>query len=170
MRKILVLIDFQNDFIDGSLGTSEAQAIVPAVLEKLDQYAPENRLATLDTHFEDYLTTQEGKNLPVLHCQKGSVGWQMRQEAQVGYAQIFEKSTFGSVELAEFVRSEQIDEVELIGICTDICVVTNAILIKTYAPEVKISVDAACCAGVSLEKHLAALETLRSCQVEIKNA
>ena len=170
MKKALVLVDFQNDFIDGSLGTKEAQAIIPNVIEKLSQYSKENRLATQDTHFEDYLTTQEGKNLPVTHCQNGSFGWEIRKEAQVGFAKIFEKTTFGSRTLAEFIRDENYDEVELVGICTDICVVSNALLIKAYAPEVKISVDASCCAGVSPEKHLAALETMRSCQIEITNA
>ena len=143
---------------------------IPNVIEKLSQYSKENRLATQDTHFEDYLTTQEGKNLPVIHCQNGTFGWEIRKEAQVGFAKIFEKTTFGSRTLAEFIRDENYDEVELVGICTDICVVSNALLIKAYAPEVKISVDVSCCAGVSPEKHLAALETMRSCQIEITNA
>ena len=170
MKKCLVLVDFQNDFIDGSLGTLEAQSIVPAVLDKLAQYPKETRLATMDTHFEDYLSTQEGKNLPVIHCQKDSPGWQIRKEAQVGFAQVFEKSSFGSIELAEYIRDSEFDEVELVGICTDICVISNAFLIKVYAPEVKLVVDAACCAGVTVEKHLAALETMRSCQVEVVNS
>ena len=104
MKKALVLVDFQNDFIDGSLGTKEAQAIIPNVIEKLSQYSKENRLATQDTHFEDYLTTQEGKNLPVIHCQNGTFGREIRKEAQVGFAKIFEKTTFGSRTLAEFIR------------------------------------------------------------------
>lgn len=170
MKKALILVDFQNDFIDGSLGTPEAQKIVPTVLEKLKTYPEDCRFATKDTHFEDYLSTQEGKNLPVLHCQKGTLGWEIRKEAQVGYAKVFEKTTFGSLELAQYIKEEAFDAVELIGICTDICVVSNALLIKAYAPEVKISVDASCCAGVSPEKHQAALETLRSCQVEVTNA
>lgn len=170
MKKALVLVDFQNDFIDGSLGTKEAQAILPNVIEKLSHYPKENRFATQDTHFEDYLSTQEGKNLPVIHCQNGTYGWEIRKEAQVGFAKIFEKTTFASRSLAEFIRDENFDEVELIGICTDICVVSNALLIKAYAPEVKLTVDASCCAGVSPEKHLAALETMSSCQIEIINA
>lgn len=169
LKKLLVVVDFQNDFIDGSLGTPEATAIVPNVLDKIASYTLEERVATQDTHFSDYLTTQEGQNLPVIHCVKDTFGWEIRKEAQLGYRQIFEKNTFGSLELAEFVRDEKFNEVELIGICTDICVVSNALLIKAHAPEVKIIVDAACCAGVSPEKHLAALETMRSCQIEIRN-
>ena len=108
--------------------------------------------------------------MPVIHCQNGTYGWEIRKEAQVGFAKIFEKTTFGSRSLAEFIRDENFDEVELIGICTDICVVSNALLIKAYAPEVKLTVDASCCAGVSPEKHLAALETMSSCQILIINA
>lgn len=169
MKKLLVVVDFQNDFIDGSLGTPEAQAIVPKVLDKIAQYAPNERVATKDTHFEDYLSTQEGKYLPIVHCVKGSVGWQMRKEAQLEYQEIFEKTTFGSTFLAEYIRKGDFDEVELVGICTDICVVSNALLIKAYAPETKLTVDASCCAGVSPEKHFAALETMRSCQINIIN-
>lgn len=169
MKKLLVLIDFQNDFIDGSLGTKEAQAIVPRVIEKLVSYAESERLATQDTHFEDYLTTQEGQNLPVIHCQKGTQGWEIRKEAQVGFQRVFEKNIFGSVELAEYIRNENVEQVELIGICTDICVVSNALLIKSFAPEVKITVDASCCAGVTLESHRAALETMKSCQINVIN-
>ena len=148
MKKLLVLIDFQNDFIDGSLGTKEAQDIVPKVIEKLATYARNERLATQDTHFEDYLTSQEGQNLPVIHCQNGTQGWEIRKEAQVGFQRVFKKNIFGSVELAEYIRDENVEQVELIGICTDICVVSNALLIKSFAPEVKITVDASCCAGV----------------------
>ncbi|WP_081168138.1 cysteine hydrolase family protein [Lactococcus garvieae] len=170
MKKLLVLIDFQNDFIDGSLGTAEAQAIVPNVIEKLATYEESERLATQDTHFEDYLSTQEGQNLPVIHCQKGTLGWEIRKEAQVGFKRVFEKSIFGSVQLAEYVRDTEVDQVELIGICTDICVVSNALLIKSFAPEVKIIVDASCCAGVSPESHEAALQTMASCQIQIINS
>ena len=167
MKKGLVVVDFQNDFIDGSLGTPEAQAIVSQVVDKIKCYSKEERLATMDTHFPDYLTTQEGRNLPILHCQKGTSGWEMRKEAQLGYAEIFEKNTFGSLELAQYVQKNQFDQLELIGICTDICVISNALLIKAYAPEVELIVDAACCAGVSPEKHEAALEAMRSCQVQV---
>ncbi|WP_374285779.1 cysteine hydrolase family protein [Lactococcus sp.] len=169
MKKILLVIDFQNDFIDGSLGTKEAQAIIGNVVKKIESYEEKNRFATQDTHFEDYLSTQEGKNLPVLHCQKGTFGWEIREEAQLGFAKIFEKNNFGSVELAQFVKAQDVDEVELIGICTDICVVSNALLIKAFAPEVKIKVDVSCCAGVTPESHLAAIETMKSCQIEMIN-
>ncbi|WP_096818196.1 cysteine hydrolase family protein [Lactococcus fujiensis] len=169
MKKILVVVDFQNDFIDGTLGTREAVAIIPAVIEKIKSYPEHGRFATQDTHFADYLSTQEGKKLPVLHCQKDSNGWQIRPEAAIGYHKIFEKYTFGSIELAQYIKDEKIDQVEMIGICTDICVVSNALLIKAFAPEVEITVDAACCAGVSPEKHLAALETMKSCQINIIN-
>ncbi|MQW23226.1 MULTISPECIES: cysteine hydrolase family protein [unclassified Lactococcus] len=169
MKKILLVIDFQNDFIDGSLGTKEAQAIIGNVVKKIESYEEKNRFATQDTHFEDYLSTQEGKNLPVLHCQKGTFGWEIRKEAQLGFAKIFEKNSFGSIELAQFVKAQDVDEVELIGICTDICVVSNALLIKAFAPEVKIKVDVSCCAGVTPESHLAAIETMKSCQIEMIN-
>jgi len=168
MKKLLVVVDFQNDFIDGSLGTKEAVAIIPNVVEKIKSYPEEERVVTMDTHFEDYLDTQEGENLPVIHCINGTFGWQLREEARLGFEKVFEKSTFGSTELAQYVAEKQIDQVELIGICTDICVVSNALLIKAFAPEVKILVDSACCAGVSPEKHEAALETMRSCQIEVQ--
>ncbi|HAP14950.1 MAG TPA: cysteine hydrolase, partial [Lactococcus sp.] len=140
MKKLLVLIDFQNDFIDGSLGTAEAQTIVPRVVEKLNTYKESERLATQDTHFEDYLTTQEGKNLPVLHCQKGTKGWEIRKEAQVGFKRVFEKNIFGSIQLAEYIRDERVEQVELIGICTDICVISNALMIKSAMPEIPVYV------------------------------
>ncbi len=172
MRRILVVIDMQNDFIDMALGTKEAEAIVPKVLEKIRSYPPEDVYATMDTHGEDYMETQEGRYLPVPHCIRGSEGWQIRPEiaALLEDAQIYEKPTFGSVQLAEDLKDmadgEEI-ELELAGLCTDICVVSNALLLKAYMPEVKISVDASCCAGVTPEKHLAALETLRSCQIQV---
>ena len=107
--------------------------------------------------------------MPVIHCQKGTQGWEIRKEAQVGFQRVFEKNIFGSVELAEYIRNENVEQVELIGICTDICVVSNALLIKSFAPEVKITVDASCCAGVTPESHRAALETMKSCQINVIN-
>ena len=175
MRKILVVVDMQNDFIDAALGTAEAVAIVDAVKEKIRSYPIDNVIATMDTHGEDYLKTQEGKNLPVVHCVKGTDGWRIRPDvaALLDGAKIYEKPTFGSTALAADLKAlserEEI-ELELVGLCTDICVVSNALLLKAYMPEVKISVDAACCAGVTPKKHLAALETMRSCQVEVTNA
>ena len=164
MRKILIVIDMQNDFIDA--------ALVEAVKEKIRSYPAENIIATMDTHGENYMETQEGKNLPVPHCIKGSDGWQIRPDiAQLlTGARIYEKPTFGSTALAadlKAVSEKEEIELELVGLCTDICVVSNAILLKASMPEVKISVDAACCAGVTPEKHLAALETMRSCQIYV---
>ena len=171
MRKILVVIDMQRDFIDGALGTAEARAIVPAVIAKIKGYAPEDAFATRDTHGEDYLNTQEGSYLPVEHCIRGTAGWELDTEiaALIPKDHIFDKGTFASTELAAAVKEIAVREsveLELIGLCTDICVVSNALLLKAMLPEVKISVDPACCAGVTPEKHAAALETLRSCQVQ----
>ncbi len=174
MRKILIVVDMQNDFIDAALGTKEAVSIVEAVKEKIWSYPAENVIATMDTHGENYLKTQEGQNLPVEHCVKDTDGWQIRPEIAelLGDAKIYEKPTFGSTRLASDLKAlsetEEI-ELEIIGLCTDICVVSNALLLKAYMPEVKISVDAACCAGVTPEKHLAALETMRSCQIHVIN-
>ena len=173
MRKILVVIDMQNDFVDGSLGTAEAEAIVENVKQKIRTYAPEDVFATMDTHSEDYMNTQEGENLPVMHCIKGTEGWEIRSDiaALMPEASIYEKPTFGSTrlasDLADIAREEEI-RIELIGLCTDICVVSNALLLKAMMPEVEISVDASCCAGVTPEKHLAALETMRSCQIQVR--
>ena len=174
MRKLLIVIDMQNDFIDGSLGTKEAEAIVPAVKEKIRSYPKEDVLATMDTHFPDYLETQEGKNLPVTHCVRETEGWQIRPELAelILPENVYEKPTFGCTELAEdlkaYYEEEEDIELELVGLCTDICVVSNALLLKAVMPEVRISVDASCCAGVTPEKHLAALETMRSCQIHVR--
>ncbi|HAP02682.1 MAG TPA: amidase, partial [Lachnospiraceae bacterium] len=160
-RKIIIVIDMQNDFIDGSLGTKEAEAIVPAVIEKIKEYPKQDVYATRDTHLKDYLNTQEGKNLPVEHCIKGTKGWEIRADIAelILKNHIFDKPTFGSVQLAEAVKKmneEEPLEIELIGLCTDICVVSNALLLKAFMPEVRISVDPSCCAGVTPEKHEAA--------------
>ena len=173
MRKILIVIDMQNDFIDAALGTKEAVGIVEAVKEKIRSYPAADVIATMDTHSDNYMNTQEGKYLPVPHCIKGSDGWQIRPDIAelLSGAKIYEKPTFGSTAMAadlkEISEKEEI-ELELIGLCTDICVVSNALLLKATMPEVKISVDPACCAGVTPEKHLAALETMRSCQIQVK--
>ncbi len=175
MRKILIVIDMQNDFIDAALGTKEAIAIVDAVKEKIAAYPTDNIYATMDTHSDNYLDTQEGANLPVKHCIKGSEGWQIRPDIAelLDGAHIYQKPTFGSTALAADLKAlsekEEI-EIELVGLCTDICVVSNALLLKAFMPEVRISADASCCAGVTPEKHLAALETMRSCQIHITNA
>ena len=174
MQNILLVIDMQNDFIDGALGTKEAVAIVPAVKAKIENFDG-TVLFTRDTHETCYMETQEGKYLPVPHCIKGSEGWKIRSDiaALLEGAKIYEKPTFGSTALAadlkELSGREEI-ELELVGLCTDICVASNALLLKAFMPEVKISVDAACCAGVTPEKHLAALETMRSCQIQVTGA
>lgn len=170
MKKILIVIDMQNDFIDGTLGTPEAQEIVAAVKEKILSYPPEAVFATMDTHGADYLSTQEGRMLPVTHCIRGTQGWNIRPEiaALLTKAAIFEKPTFGSVQLAKTVgKIRGLEEVEFVGLCTDICVVSNALMLKAFLPEVTIRVDANCCAGVTPERHRAALETMRSCQIGI---
>jgi nicotinamidase-related amidase len=173
MRKLLIVIDMQNDFIDAALGTPEAVSIVEAVKEKIRSYPVQNVIATMDTHSENYMDTQEGRYLPVPHCIRGSEGWQIRPDiaALLDGAKIYEKPTFGSTALAadlkELSEQEEI-EIELIGLCTDICVVSNALMLKAYMPEVPISVDASCCAGVTPEKHAAALETMRSCQITVR--
>ena len=174
MRKILIVIDMQNDFIDAALGSQEAVSIVEAVKEKIRSYPAADVIATMDTHGDNYMNTQEGKYLPVPHCIKGSEGWQIRPDIAelLKDAKIYEKPTFGSTALAADLKrlseKEEI-ELELIGLCTDICVVSNALLLKATMPEVKISVDASCCAGVTPEKHAAALETMRSCQIQVVN-
>ena len=174
MRKILVVVDMQKDFIDGSLGTKEAVGIVPAVLGKIKSYDKSDIFATRDTHQKDYLDTREGKNLPVEHCIEGTEGWEINPEiaGNILTDHIYNKPTFGSVTLAkaisEIAAKEEI-EIELIGLCTDICVISNALLLKAYMPEVKISVDPACCAGVTPQKHAAALETMASCQIHIND-
>ena len=172
---LLIVVDMQNDFIDGALGTPEAVAILPNVVEKVRNFAG-NVIFTLDTHGEDYLQSQEGRNLPVAHCIKGTNGWQLAEVLEKLCAERgcmrFEKPTFGSVRLAEHLvemhRDTPIDSIELVGLCTDICVVSNALLIKAHLPEVPISVDASCCAGVTPAKHDAALETMRSCQIAVR--
>ena len=172
MRKLLIVIDMQNDFIDAALGTKEAVSIVDAVKEKIRSYPAEDVIATMDTHGENYMDTQEGKYLPVPHCIRGTEGWKIRPDIAelLKGAKIYEKPTFGSVKMAADLKAlsekEEI-ELELIGLCTDICVASNALLLKAVMPEVKISVDPACCAGVTPEKHEAALETMRSCQIQV---
>lgn len=172
--KALIVVDMQNDFVTGSLGSREAVTIAPHVAEKAGSF--DGLLVfTKDTHDESYLSTQEGKMLPVEHCIKGTEGWALIPElekiAEERNAQVFEKGAFGSTDLACFIRDEYekgyISEVELIGVCTDICVISNALLIKAFAPELPVFVDSSCCAGVSPERHNAALETMRSCQVSV---
>ena len=175
MSRMLVVVDMQNDFIDGALGTKEAAAIVPKVVDKIKNYKGQV-LYTRDSHDEDYLETQEGKNLPVEHCIYGTDGWQLHPEidalAKANNSLIFDKTTFGSMGLAGCLNGIEkvahIDEIELVGLCTDICVISNALLLKAVLPETKVIVDSTCCAGVTPESHDNALKSMAACQVEIR--
>jgi len=172
MRSILVVVDMQNDFIDGSLGTKEAAEIVKNVVDEIGKYQTEDIFATRDTHSPNYLKTQEGKKLPVVHCVRGTDGWEIHEKVKEALksAKIIDKPTFASKELAEQIAALAVKEeieVTLIGLCTDICVVSNALLLKAYLPEISIRVIASCCAGVTPESHLAALTTMKMCQVEV---
>lgn len=174
MQDILIVVDMQNDFISGALGTAEAQAIVPKVVEKVKGFTG-RVIFTRDTHFENYLSTQEGRNLPVPHCIKGSDGWQICAElAPLCTESPVDKPTFGSYTLAELLATanirEPIGSITLVGLCTDICVIANAMVIKAFLPEVTVKVDAACCAGVTPESHKTALDAMRPCQIVIENA
>lgn len=162
----------QVDFVTGALGTPEARAIVPKVVEKVRAALDEGTdvVFTQDTHGADYLSTQEGRNLPVPHCIKGTEGWAVIPELQ-GYTKgrmVVEKPTFGSVALSHAAAAVEYDQVELIGLCTDICVISNAMLLKASLPEALISVDSACCAGVTPASHLNALEAMKMCQIAVK--
>lgn len=173
--KALVVIDVQNDFVTGSLGTKEAAEMLPRLIEKVKAFDGEV-IFTKDTHGENYLETQEGKNLPVPHCVKDTDGWQFPKALEMlqkrRKAKVCQKPCFGSVELVkdlkEMYLAGDLKEVELAGICTDVCVVSNALLLKAALPELPISVDAACCAGVTPKKHEAALEVMESCQIKIR--
>ena len=166
---VLVVVDMQKDFISGALGTKEAVAIVPRVAEKIAQAkkAGKTVVFTRDTHHENYLQTQEGKNLPVPHCIENTPGWEIDPALDTTGARIFDKPSFGSEELVQYLKElDNLTSAEFVGLCTDICVVSNALLLKAVLPEMKISVDASCCAGVTPQKHEAALETMRSCQIQ----
>ena len=178
MKRILIVVDMQTDFVDGALGTPEAVAILDRVAAKIKDYAADPNsaiLVTYDTHSENYMETSEGKHLPVPHCIKGTPGWELHPTVAaalqgVDYTPV-EKPTFGSVELPALVGQAAAGEdftVELIGLCTDICVVSNTLLLKAHYPEIPLSVDASCCAGVTPESHEAALRTMGMCQVEVK--
>lgn len=170
MKKLLVVVDMQNDFINGSLGTKEAEGIVSAVKAKIEQYEAEGEdvVFTMDTHYDNYMETPEGRKLPVQHCIQGTEGWKLSPELAGFQGKRFEKPTFGSVELARFVVNKDYQSIELVGLCTDICVISNALLLKTVLPGTDISVDTACCAGVTPESHRNAIEAMRMCQIDIK--
>ena len=173
MQNILLVIDMQNDFIDGALGTPEAVAIVGKVAEKIKSF-PGRVIFTRDTHEENYMETQEGRNLPVPHCIRGSQGWQIREELEkLRTGPAVDKPTFGSQALGELLlkldKEEKIGSITLVGLCTDICVISNALLAKAFLPEVPITVDAACCAGVTPESHKTALSAMKMCQIQVEN-
>ena len=169
--KCLVVIDVQNDFVTGSLGTAEAVEMLPRLLEKMRSFEGAI-LMTQDTHGADYLSTQEGRILPVEHCIEGTEGWRFPAEVEAlresRGARVYEKPTFGSTrlvsELKRLYDGAELESVELVGLCTDICVISNALMIKAAMPELPVYVEPACCAGVTPEKHEAALEVMRSCQ------
>lgn len=177
--KILVVVDMQNDFIGGALGTREAVAIVPKVVEKIKSF--EGRiLFTRDTHEADYLGTQEGKNLPVEHCIRGTRGWELAPEIEkLRTEEPIDKPSFGSISLGTLLKAQDeelkkqgepgIESITLIGLCTDICVISNAMILKAYLPEVPVIVDADCCAGVTPESHKNALEAMKVCQIKIED-
>ena len=182
MEKILVVVDMQNDFIDGALGTKEAVHIVPNVINKIKDYKDKGNTIyfTKDTHEGNYLDTQEGHNLPVPHCIRNTKGWELHPQIEhlseelqstLDERIIFEKGIFGAEALAQTLRERIKDasqtEIELVGVCTDICVLSNAILLKTYMPEVVVKVDEACCAGVTPQSHKNALEAMKMCQIQI---
>ena len=176
MKHFLIVVDMQKDFVDGALGTPEAQAIVGKVMDKILGFDGQI-FATLDTHRENYLDTAEGKKLPVPHCIKGTPGWMLDSGVaaaleQKGYTPV-EKLTFGSVLLPRLLYQAAAGEtftMELVGLCTDICVVSNALMLKANFPEMEISVDSACCAGVTPATHDAAIATMRMCQINVINA
>lgn len=190
--KVLVIIDMQNDFIDGALGTTEAQAIVPKVVEKINGADEDTVIIfTKDTHYDDYLKTQEGELLPVTHCVKDSMGWCINKLVRAAWLhkeggafilskEMFDiednntilKESFGSIQLGELLKQMdimqvEIEEIELVGLCTDICVISNAMIIKAFLPDTKITVDASCCAGVTPQSHKNALEAMKMCQINV---
>ncbi|WP_302488742.1 cysteine hydrolase family protein [uncultured Mitsuokella sp.] len=171
MRKVIVVIDMQNDFIDGALGTKEAQAMLPHLVAKLEREKDALLIFTQDTHSKNYMETQEGRNLPVLHCIKPEKGWEIAPSLQPFVkkaAAVIEKPAFGSLELPKAVAKLQPDEVELVGLCTDICVISNAMILKAAFPELPVAVDASCCAGVTPASHDNALQAMKMCQVDIR--
>ena len=174
MAKVLIVVDMQNDFIDRALGTKEAVTIVANVIDKIKSFDG-MVIFTQDTHQTDYLQTQEGKNLPVEHCIQGTHGWELQTDIknlmEEKNSSVYTKNTFGSKdlvhELVELSKREKLEEIQLVGLCTDICVISNALTIKTFLPEIRISVDESCCAGVSPESHENAINAMRVCQIEV---
>ena len=171
MQDILVVVDMQNDFIDGALGTKEAVSIVPLVKDKITNFTGKV-FFTRDTHLDNYLSTQEGRNLPVSHCIKETEGWQIRHELdELRQTEAIDKPSFGSVELGQLLvdenAKESINSITFVGLCTDICVISNAMLTKAFLPEVQIIIDSKCCAGVTPESHATALSAMKACQIKV---
>ena len=178
---ILVVVDMQNDFVSGALGTAEAREIVPYVVGRVVEglNRGEEILFTMDTHQENYMDTQEGRRLPVLHCVRGTAGWEIIEQLREYARHPIDKPTFGSRELGALLKARDedlrkqgkpgVEKVTLIGLCTDICVISNALLVKAFLPEAEIAVDAACCAGVTPESHKNALAAMRMCQITVEN-
>ena len=168
--KLLIVVDMQNDFIDGALGSKEAVAIVPYVKEKIERFDGKV-FFTRDTHFDDYMTTQEGKNLPVPHCVQNTAGWEIRAELDaLRKTEAIDKITFGSKDLIGVIEQEKdVESIAFVGLCTDICVISNVMLVKAFFPEIPLIVDAKGCAGVTPESHKNALNAMKMCQVEIQN-
>lgn len=169
MKRTLIVIDMQNDFIDGALGTKEAQAIVPNVKKKIEEYKArgDEIIFTRDTHYTDYLNTNEGKHLPVEHCIKDTLGWQISEELDTEGRPCIDKESFGFIYWD--MLGDDIESIEVVGLCTDICVVSNALILKATFPEINITVNASCCAGVTPESHQAALTTMKMCQINVIN-
>lgn len=169
--KILIVVDMQHDFIDGALGTAEAEGVVKHVVERIKNAGDELVIFTQDTHGEDYLSTPEGKKLPVPHCIKGTNGWEIHPDvlsACTSEKIIFEKPTFGSVEMVDYIIGRNSSQIEIVGLCTDVCVVSNAIMLKNFLPpSVEITVNQKCCAGVTPQSHREALNTMKACQINI---
>ena len=167
MKRILIVIDMQKDFIDGALGTPEAQAILPAVRARIQEYRSrgDQVIFTRDTHGEDYLSTAEGRHLPVVHCVKGTPGWEIAPGLMHEGDLVIDKPTFGYTGWSQLDLGQA--RIELLGLCTDICVVSNALILKAQFPEAELSVDPACCAGVTPESHQAALTTMQMCQIQL---
>ncbi len=181
MQNILIVVDMQNDFIDGALGTAEAVQIVPRVKKRIEDFDGKV-IFTRDTHEENYLSTQEGRNLPVEHCIRGTKGWEIHPELEMlrhgtgtgcrlAMPETIDKVTFGSSELPEVLKrldqEDAVQSITLIGLCTDICVISNAMVIKAFFPEVEVLVDASCCAGVTPQSHQTALEAMKMCQIKV---
>ncbi len=174
MDKAIIVIDMQNDFVYGELGTDQAREMLPRLVDKLEKVVKEKSadlIFTQDTHKEDYLTTQEGRNLPVVHCIKNSEGWELISDMKrfTPFAKaVIEKKTFGSTRLPSLIKPYK--EVEFVGVCTDICILSNALLVKAFYPELVVSVDAECCAGTTPENHATAITAMKNCQCIIYNA